>query len=126
MKATVKPKGWTVKPKGWTVLGTGPLADSIRTELARDPDRYRPETWSIEPAGHCPCCDEDVFRCTTRHTGWEPGYATHSNRVHPAIDPVTCLADPKGAAAGCCCVPPNYGRAHATKRRARKARKAKQ
>lgn len=113
-------------PKGWTVLGTGPLADAMRAEIARDPDAYRPETWSIEQFAHCPCCDEDIFRCTTRHTGWVEGFATHSNKVHPRVDPKTGLADPNGTVATCCCVPPNFGPAHTQKSRPkRRARRRK-
>lgn len=100
------------RPRGWTVLGSGPMADSMRAELERDPDRYAPETWSINPVGHCPCCDEDVFACTTRHTGWNEGFATHANVVHPRCDARTGLPDPNGTVAGCCCVGPNWGPKH--------------
>lgn len=111
--------------KGWVVLGSGPLADEMRATIARDPDRYRPETWSMKPAGHCPCCDEDVFRCTTRHTGWVEGFATHSNKVHPSVDPTTREPDPNGVPT-CCCVPPDFGPAHAQpKFKERKARRRK-
>lgn len=117
------------RPKGWTVLGSGAMADAMRAELERDPDRYAPETWSMEPVGHCPCCGEDVCRCTTRYTGWSEGFATHANVVHPRCNAETALPDPSGTAAGCCCVAPNWGPAHRqppkrrSKRRAR-ARKA--
>ena len=99
-------------PAGLTVIGSGPLADSVRAEIDRDPDRYRPETWSIDPVGHCPCCDQDVFRCTTRHTGWEEGFSTHSNVVHPRCDANTALPSPTGTVAGCCCKAPNWGPKH--------------
>lgn len=99
-------------PKGWTVLGSGPMADAVRAEIARDPDRYAPETWGMEPIGHCPCCDQDVYRCTTRHTGWTEGFATHANVIHPRCDAITCLPDPSGTAPGCCCMAPNWGPKH--------------
>lgn len=101
-----------VKPRGWTVLGTGPLADATRALIEKDPDRYLPETWSIDPAGYCPCCDNDVFRCTTRHTGWRPGFATHANVVHPSFNAKTHEPDPDGTIAGCCCAAPNWGPKH--------------
>lgn len=95
------------------VLGSGPLADAMRAEIERDPDKYKPETWSIDPVGHCPCCDQDVFRCTTRHTKWVEGFATHGNVVHPCLsssgEPMPSAA---GAFAGCCCVAPNWGPKH--------------
>lgn len=103
------------RPKGWTVLGSGAMADSVRAELARDPDRYAPEQWRIDPDGQCPCCGELVYGCTTRHTGWRPGFATHSNVVHPSMDPETGrFADENTARAvsGCCCVAPNWGPKH--------------
>lgn len=103
----------------WKVLGSGPLADSMRAELARDPDRYRAETWSMSPEGRCQCCDEEVFRCTTRHTGWIEGFATHKNHVHPRVD-ANGQPDPSGAAGGCCCVPPNFGPKHAEPKRRRR------
>lgn len=110
-------------PKGWTVLGSGPLADGIRAELERDPERYRPETWSIKPVGHCPCCDDDVYRCTTQHTGWTEGFATLSSKVHPRLDAKTGLEDPDGTSVGCCCVPPNFSAAHTQRRRKRNAKR---
>lgn len=112
-----------VRPKGWTVLGGGAMADALRAEIDRDPDRYAPETWSVEPAGVCPCCSEDVFRCTTRHTGWSEGFATHANALH-----VRCndegYPDPNGKQCGCCCVAPNFGPMHdkALKRKPKRRR----
>lgn len=100
-----------------SVFGTGPLADAVRAEIARDPDRYRPETWSTMPSGNCPCCDSDVFRCTTRHTGWTEGFATHDNVVHPRMDPATCQPSQTGTVAGCCCVAPNWGPKHEAPRK---------
>lgn len=100
------------RPRGWTVLGSGAMADSMRAEIERDPDRYAPETWSIEPKGICPCCDEEVFRCKTRHTGWSEGFATHAHVVHPRCDATTSLPDPNGTEVGCCCVAPNWGPKH--------------
>lgn len=107
-------------PKGWTVLGSGSMADAMRAEIARDPDRYAPETWSIDPVGHCPCCAKDVYRCTTRYTGWTKGFATMGNVIHPKIDAKTCLPDPNGTAPGCCCVPPNFGPKHKKKSASKK------
>ena len=100
------------RPKGWTVLGSGPMADAMRAEIASDPDKYAPETWGLRPVGHCPCCDEDVFRCTTRHTGWVEGFATHFNVVHPRCNAETAEPDPNGAVPGCCCTAPNWGPLH--------------
>lgn len=97
---------------GWKVIGSGRMADEIRAELARDPDKYRPETWSMKPEGHCPCCDQDVFRCTTRHTKFVEGFATHGNVVHPRCGDDGHPSD-AGAHAGCCCVAPNFGPKHA-------------
>lgn len=99
-------------PRGWVVLGSGPLADSVRETIAADPDRYRPETWSIDPVNRCPCCDEDVFRCTTRHTGWISGFATHAGVVHTTYNSKTERPDPYGDVFSCCCVPPNWGPMH--------------
>jgi len=89
------------------------MADAVRAEIDRDPDHYRPETWSIEPVGYCPCCDRDVFRCTTRHTGWTEGCATHRHVVHPRINVETHAPDPNGSGVGCCCVAPHFGSKHA-------------
>lgn len=102
-----------IRPAGPIVLGSGPLADSVRARLEADPDRYTPETWSIDPVGHCPCCDEDVFSCTTRHTGWSEGFATHTNLVHPRCNAQTAKPDLNGTLPGCCCVAPNFGPMHA-------------
>lgn len=96
----------------WRVIGRGAMADAVRAELARDPDAYRPETWSIDPVGRCSCCDQDVFRCTTRHTGWIEGFATHANVVHPRCNAETSLPDPNGDVAGCCCKSPQWGPQH--------------
>lgn len=82
------------------------MADAVRAEIERDPERYRPETWSTEPIGHCPCCDQDVYRCTTRHTGWTEGFATHANVVHPRLTARGKLF------AGCCCKPGQWGPKH--------------
>jgi hypothetical protein len=87
------------------------MSDAVRAELERDPDRYAPETWSLNPVGHCPCCDKDVYRCTTRHTGWNEGFATHANVVHPRCN-VKGFPDPNGTEPGCCCVAPNWGPKH--------------
>lgn len=105
-----------MRPRGWTVIGSGPLADEVRAEIARDPEAYLPETWSMKPVGRCPCCNERVYRCTTRHTGWQPGFATHSGKVHPAVD-ASGNPTPAGAIAGCCCVAPNWGPKHGAKTR---------
>lgn len=114
------------RPRGWTVLGSGPMADAVRAELERDPDAYAPQTWSIKPVGICPCCDEEVFSCKTKHTNWEEGFATHSNVVHPRCDAKTSLPDPNGTAAGCCCKAPNWGPKHAdAKATQKKPRKRK-
>lgn len=97
------------------MLGSGPMADAVRAEIERDPDAYAPETWSIDPDGKCPCCGELVYRCTTRHTKWEEGFATHKNVVHPAMDPDTGkFADENTvrSVSGCCCVAPNWGPKH--------------
>jgi hypothetical protein len=94
------------------VLGVGPLADEMRAMIAADPDRYRPEMWTMSPVGECPCCGQDVYRCTTRHTGWAPGFATQSNRVHPSFNPKTKQPEPGGPLVGCCCVPPNWSPKH--------------
>jgi len=94
------------------VLGSGPLADAMRRQIEADPDAYRPETWSMSPAGICPCCEAKVFRCTTRHTGWEPGFATLNHRIHPAFNAETKQPDPAGTIVGCCCVAPNWGPKH--------------
>lgn len=107
------------------ILGSGPMADEMRAMLEADPDRFRPETWSINPVGACPCCGEEVFRCTTHHTNWEEGFATHSGKVHPRADLKTGEIDPKGTTAACCCVPPNWGPAHSQKSRPRKPRRGK-
>lgn len=88
------------------------MSDAVRAELARDPEAYRPETWSIDPVGHCPCCDQDVFRCTTRQTGWTEGFATHDNVIHPRCNAETAVPDPAGTVAGCCCKDPNWGPKH--------------
>ena len=101
-----------VRPRGWTVLGGGPMADAVRAEIERDPDRYAPETWSMVADGKCTCCGELVWRCTTRHTGWKPGFATYGNVVHPSMNPDTGLPDPDGTVSGCCCVAPNWGPKH--------------
>ena len=102
------------KPALPRILGSGPLADTMRAQVAADPDRFRPETWSIEPDGVCPCCGEEVFRCTTRHTGWAEGFATHANVVHPRMNPETGeFAKPdEHAVSGCCCKAPNWGPKH--------------
>lgn len=114
-----------VKPQGWVVLGQGALADEVRATIAADPDRFRPETWSINPVGHCPCCDADVYRCTTRHTGWMEGFATHANVVHPQFN-AKGERDPKGGIAGCCCEAPNWSKEHDKQRRpAKKKRRAR-
>ncbi len=109
-----------VRPKGWTVLGSGPLADAVRAEIERDPDRYAPETWGMSAVGVCPCCGDDVFRCTTRHTAWKEGFASHRNVLHPRCDTETGLPDPNGTEVGCCCVPPNWGPKHEEAKRAQR------
>lgn len=93
------------------------MADAMRAEMAKDPDRYRPVSYSMKPVGHCPCCKQNVHRTTSRHTNWEPGFATLGEPpiVHPAYDDATGAPDPKGNVAGCCCVAPNFGPAHAKK-----------
>lgn len=98
------------------ILGRGPLADEMRAMMAADPDRYRPTTWSLEPVGHCPCCDEDVYRATTRHTGWRQGFSTHSDVLHPSFNAKTKEPDPEGTIAGCCCKPGAWGPVHAEQR----------
>lgn len=99
------------KPAGPIVLGSGRLADEVRAKIAADPDRYRPESWGMRAEGTCPCCGEEVFRCTTRHTGWRSGFATYRNVVHPNInaDGVPC---PTGTLVGCCCKQGAFGPKH--------------
>lgn len=110
------------KPDLPIVLGSGPLADSMRAMIAEDPDRYRPETWSM--TGHkCPCCGQKVFRCTTRHTDWHPGFATLDNAVHPSFDAQTKQPALGGTLAGCCCVAPNWGPKHQPKKKAKRRKK---
>jgi len=101
-----------VKPALPRVLGSGPLADSMRATIAADPDRYRPETWGMDPVNTCPCCDQEIFRCTTRHTGWRSGFASLANVVHPSYNAETREPDPDGILFSCCCVAPNWGPAH--------------
>lgn len=94
------------------MLGGGRLAEQMREMIAADPDRYRPETWSMDPVGGCPCCGQDVYRCTTRHTEWREGFASHHNVVHPSFNAGTHEPDPGGTVVGCCCVAPNWGPMH--------------
>lgn len=101
-----------IKPMLPVVLGNGPLADAMRATLAEDPDRYRPETWSLDPVNRCPCCDRDVYRCTTRHTGWIEGFATLDGVVHTTYSAETKKPDPHGTLFSCCCVAPNWGPKH--------------
>lgn len=114
------------KPMVPVVLGSGPLADEMRAMIAADPDSYRPTTWSMSPVGKCPCCSEKVYRCTTRHTGWKPGFATHADAVHPSFNDQG-KPDPNGGRVGCCCKEGAWGPKHAEqakpKRKPKKARK---
>lgn len=122
-----------VAPKRMVVLGSGPLADAMRAltsiavalgDVVANARRFRPETWSIKPHAVCPCCGEEIFRCTTRHTGWVEGFATHSNKVHPTVDPKTREPAPDGVPT-CCCVAPNWGPKHTQKSRPTRARRRK-
>lgn len=98
------------KPALPVILGRGSLADAMRAEIARDPDRYRAVTIGVVPVGVCPCCDQEVYSVTSRVTGWVPGYATGASETavaHPVVE---------GGAVGCCCVAPNWGPKHASQR----------
>lgn len=114
------------RPKGWTVLGPagqGGLSDAIRAELERDPDKYAPETWSIDPTGVCPCCGDEVFRATTRYTNWDEGFLSHAKKIHHKVNDDGEI-DPNGQRVGCCCVAPNFAPTHDAARR-EQDRKAK-
>jgi len=108
------------RPQGWRVLGSGPLADEMRAMLAADPDKYAPETWSIHPHAKCPCCSQLVYRCTTRHTAWREGFATHSNVVHTSYSSETKQPDLNGDMFACCCVPPHWGPKHNSQQKKRR------
>lgn len=99
------------KPATPVVLGSGPLADAMRAEIERDPDRYRPMTCSIDPVGVCPCCEKDVFSVSSRLTDFERGFATGIGD-----DAVLHQQVVDGEMVGtCCCVAPNFGPKHAEK-----------
>lgn len=92
------------KPALPMVLGTGPLADAARRMIAEDPDRYRPQSISMDPVGHCPCCDRDVYRVRSRVTAFEEGFATGLEDdaiVHPRLND-DGMPDPQGEFAGGC------------------------
>lgn len=92
------------KPPLPMVLGSGPLADAMRAQIAADPDRYRAMTSSIHPIGHCPCCGKDVFRVKSRATNFEEGFATGLDDdaiIHPRLN-ADGFPDPKGEYAGGC------------------------
>lgn len=111
------------KPAGWTVLGSGPLADAIRSKIAEDPDRYRPVTISMNAVGTCPCCRRRVYRVTSRHTGWVAGFSADPDdpkATHPSFNAQTKKPEEGGTLAGCCCVAPNWGPEHAKKKRRRR------
>ncbi len=95
------------------ILGRGPIADAMRAQVARDPDRYLPVTISIVPSGVCPCCEQDVYCVTSKVTAWEPGYATGIETdaiLHPLVE----------GGVGCCCIAPNWGPKHGPKERAKR------
>lgn len=95
-----------------TILGSGPMADSMRAQVAADPDRFRPETWSMDPVGECPCCGRHIHRATTRETGFVEGFMSHAKVVHPRMNPETGEPDPNGTVPGCCCSGDNWGPKH--------------
>jgi hypothetical protein len=113
------------KPALPVILGSGPVADSMRATVAADPDRFRPETWSINPVNRCPCCKQLVYRCTTRHTNWISGFATHANVVHITYNSETEQPDPSGDIFSCCCVAPNWGPEHDSQLDERPKKKAR-
>jgi hypothetical protein len=115
------------RPAGWMVLGKpgdNPLADGIRAQLASDPDKYAPETWSIDPVGVCPCCGDEVFRATTRHTNWDEGFLSHALRVHHKVNEAGVI-DPTGGRVACCCVAPDFAPNHDAARREQDRREKK-
>lgn len=114
----------TDKPNLPMILGTGPLADAMRAQIAADPDRYRPTSWSMTSVGCCPCCKKNVYRATTRHTGWKPGYSTHDDVIHPSFNAKTKEPDPEGALVGCCCKPEKWGPQHCEKPKRKRKKKA--
>ena len=92
------------KPAPPLVIGSGPIADAMRAAIAADPDRYRPMSISIDPVGHCPCCGLDVYRVSSRATGFEEGFATGTEDdaiVHPRCNALG-LPDPEGEYPGGC------------------------
>lgn len=110
------------KPTVPMILGSGALADAMRRMVDSDPDRYRPVTISTRPVGRCPCCGEDIYRITSRHTNWVEAFAPASfassnperpqaGSVHPRFSKAR-QPDPHGPIAGCCCVAPDWGPKH--------------
>lgn len=109
----------TGKPMVPVVLGSGPMADAMRAQIAADPDRYRPTSISMYPAGTCPCCGADVYRVRSRLTDFEEGYAT-GTEVDALLHPT--LKDGAGdrIGPGCCCSEGAWGPKHAKQGRKRK------
>lgn len=93
-----------MKPALPTVLGSGPLADAVRAQIASDPDRYRPMSISMRPVGHCPACGLDVYKVSSRLTNFEEAFATSTSDdaiLHPRCNDEG-FEDPKGTFAGGC------------------------
>jgi hypothetical protein len=110
------------KPALPMIFGSGPMADAMRAEMAKDPDRYRPQSMDTHPLGRCPCCELDVYRVNGRITNFEEGFATGLEDdaiVHPRVGDKGKPAE-RGLWLGCCCVPPKWGPKHTEKPKRRK------
>lgn len=84
----------TAIPQPMIVIGSGWLADACRRQIAADPDRYRARSSSIKPIGKCPCCEQKVYRVTSKPTNWQPGYATGTEddaALHQGFDDAGAL-----------------------------------
>lgn len=113
------------KPALPFVLGSGALADEMRRMIEADPDRYRAETWSMDPVGKCPCCGQKVYSAKTRHTAFLRGFLTMAEPpvIHPSFD-LEGKRDPDGPLAGCCCKDGEWGPKHSEPKKPPRGRKA--
>ena len=87
------------KPALPMIFGSGPMADAVREQMAKDPDRYRPVTIGMHQVGVCPWCMGRVVSYSGRENNFEDGFAAFLGqgevRIHHAPDgvPLSCGGD---------------------------------